>query len=151
MSQDLVVRPALVKEAVRLLSGDDAIVRSRAADALEKASRVAPAILGPHKRELLRLASVASQQELRWHLAQMLPRLELTARQRMNCLALLRGYLGDRSRIVTACALEALWDLGEAGGVRPQWIRAVVERSALTGSPSLKARARRILRKVRNG
>jgi hypothetical protein len=31
----------LVKEAVRLLSGDDAIVRSRAADALEKASRVA--------------------------------------------------------------------------------------------------------------
>jgi hypothetical protein len=131
----------LVKEAIRLLSGDDRVLRARAADALEKASRASPAILRPHKRVLLRLAEAARQQEVRWHLAQMLPRLELSTQQRRHSLVLLRGYLDDRSRIVAACALEALWDLG-----RGQWVRALVERCASTGPPSLRARARRLLR-----
>jgi hypothetical protein len=147
VADELVSKPGLVAEAVRLLSADDAVLRARTADALEKASAIAPAILRPHKRALLRVAAAARQQEVRWHLAQMLPRLELTVRERAHVVALVRSYLDDPSRIVAVCALHALWDLAVTRqGTRPQWARALVRRYATEGAPSLRARARRLLR-----
>src|SRR5579862_5180880 len=53
------------------------LVRMRAADAAEKVTRDNPALLQPFKKELLGLMAETTQQELRWHLAAMIPRLAL--------------------------------------------------------------------------
>src|SRR5215470_2046903 len=60
---------------VRALRSEDLLIRMRAADAAEKVSRARPELLRRHKRELLALFAEATQQELRWHLAAMIPRL----------------------------------------------------------------------------
>jgi HEAT repeat protein len=51
------------------------------------------------------------QKEVRWHVAQLLPRLALTPRQQTQAVALLRGLLDDGSRIVRTFAMQALADL----------------------------------------
>ena len=51
----------------------------RAADAVEKITARRPELLRPHKRRLLTELALIPQQEVRWHVAQMLPRLSLSA------------------------------------------------------------------------
>src|SRR5262245_36396228 len=82
VARELLERPVLVGEALRLLAAGDPVLRARTADALEKAAREAPAIVAGHKKALLRLMEEARQPEVRWHLAQMLPRLGLTPGER---------------------------------------------------------------------
>jgi len=140
VARTLVRDPGRADEAITLLEGDDPVLRARGADALEKASRALPDMLKPHKRALLRVAARATQQEVRWHVAQMLPRLALTAPERRQAMRQLRRYLGDASRIVRVCAMQSLWELDRGAA------RALVERMAAKGSPALRARARRLLR-----
>src|SRR5215470_15912758 len=75
----LVLRsPKRFAELIQCLWSNDLIVRMRAADAAEKVSAVHPELLRPHKAALLGLLIEAEQIELRWHLAQIIPRLFLT-------------------------------------------------------------------------
>ena len=134
--------PGRTAETIALLESGDPVLRARSADALEKASRALPGMLQRQKRALLRVAARATQQEVRWHLAQMLPRLRLTLRERRQAMRQLRRYLGDESRIVQVCAMQSLWELD------PGAARGLVERMAATGSPALRARARRLLRRA---
>ncbi len=137
-------------QLVRALHDDDPIVRMRAADALEKASATHPELLRPHKRVLLSLARRATQQELRWHLAQLIPRLPLTARQRHAAAAVFQAYLGDRSAIVRTFAMQALADLAVVDtGLRPR-IAAQLRRLTATGTPAMRARGRRLLAALRD-
>jgi hypothetical protein len=145
VARDLLAHEALVAEAVALMMADDALLRARSADALEKAARQRPAILRPHKRALLRAMETATQQEVRWHIAQMLPLIELSPRERQSAREKLRAYLLDESRIVQVCALQALWDLVTAGKRRGTDLESLAERLAREGAPAVRARARRLL------
>jgi hypothetical protein len=61
------------------------------------------------------------QQEVRWHVAQLLPRLALTASRRARAITILRGFVDDDSRIVWTFAMQALADLAEHDEqLRPQ-------------------------------
>jgi hypothetical protein len=138
-------RPRRVAELVTALEDPSAVVRMRAADALEKASAADPGLLRAHARTLLALARHARQQELRWHLAQMLPRLPLTAEQRRQAAASLGSYLRDRSSIVRTFAMQALADLAQSdAGLRTGVVRRL-RRLASTGTPAMRARGRRLL------
>lgn len=136
---------ALVAQAVDLIAGRSPLLRARAADALEKAARRSPVILQPHTKRLVSLMATARQQEVRWHIAQMVPRLELSASARRRALRKLRSYLDDDSRIVQVCALQALWDLATPEERSRGSIRTIVERLAVESSPAVRARARRLL------
>ena len=65
----------------------------RAADATEKVTRKHRALLQPYKKELLGLMTEAQEQELRWHLAVMVPRLPLNAKERQVAISSLNRYL----------------------------------------------------------
>ncbi len=127
----------------------DELVRMRAADAVEKLTVTNPEWLRPFKVQLITLAARATQQELRWHLAQVLPRLELSRRDCVIVVAVLRRYLQDQSRIVKTFAMQGLTDLA----IRDHRLRAPVRRliSSLTrtGSPSMKSRGRKLLLQLR--
>ena len=141
--------PRLVGAAVLLLTDADPVVSMRAADALEKASAGAPAILAPHRARLLQAMATARQQEVIWHLAQMLPRLDLAGTQAgLVARWLERVFAGSDSRIARANALEGLIELAARYPViRPDaWrVLAVAAKSPL---PAVAARARKLARRL---
>jgi hypothetical protein len=148
---ELVFRePRRFPELLKCLWNDNPIVRMRAADAAEKISIAKPGLLSPYKAELLGLLCEAHQIELRWHLAQMIPRLPLTAAERIRAPAALQGYLEDRSSIVRTFALQGLADLAGNDGKLRGTVREFLEQSARTGTAAMKARARILLRKLQD-
>jgi hypothetical protein len=126
------------------LWSEDAVVRMRAADAVEKATRLKPEWLAAYKKELLGLLVETEQQEVRWHLAAMVPRLKLNERERRAAMDALEEYLGDRSSIVKTCALQGLVDLG-GNDMR---VVEILREATRSGTAAMKARARKLLEKM---
>ncbi len=135
----------LFPELIAGLWSGDPLVRMRAADATEKVTRSNREFLQPHKKGLLGLMAETKQQELRWHLAAMIPRLPLNAKERRLAVSLMNGYLEDRSSIVKTSALQGLADLAQDdASLRPKVIEVLGE-SSRTGTPAMKARSRKLL------
>ena len=137
--------PALFPALIDGMHHKDEIVRMRAADAAEKLTASNPQWLRPFKRRLLSLAALAEQRELRWHLAQMLPRLELSRKERATAVAILRSYLEDKSRIVKTFAMQSLADFAVQDSRLLFQIRRLISSLIRTGSPAMKSRGRKLL------
>jgi hypothetical protein len=134
---------------LRGMAAPDALVCMRCADAVEKITRGHPEYLALHKRWLIRFAATAQQQELRWHLAQILPRLRLQTAERRRVKQILESYLRDRSRIVRA--LQGLADIaGQDSELRAPIVRRL-EGLTETGSAAMRSRGRKLLRVLKRG
>jgi hypothetical protein len=137
--------PSLFPKLISGLWSPDPLVRMRAADAAEKVTRKNPALLAPYKKELLGLMTEATQQELRWHLAVMIPRLPLNAAERQLAISALNGYLEDCSSIVKTFAFQGLADLARGNqDVRPE-VKDILREATRNGTPAMKARSRKLL------
>ena len=125
---------------------EDPVVRMRAADAVEKVSVERPAWPRPFKAEFLAGLPDFRLPEMRWHAAQTLPRLDLTAGERdTRAVPVLLDYLRDESRLVQTCALQALADFALADpSLRPRVI-GLLEEALRAGPPAARARSRRLL------
>jgi hypothetical protein len=135
-------------QLIEALWDPEPVVRMRAADAAEKASAQRPELLEPFKAAILGLLVEARQQELRWDLAQMASRLDLTHEERHRAAAALRLYLGDRSSIVRTFAMQALADLAEQDASLQTEVVELIRRLARTGSPAMRARGRKLLMRL---
>jgi hypothetical protein len=141
--------PVLLEMLFRTMLGEgpygaDPCVRLRCADAAEKATNGRPLLLRPFRTALFR-AGGSSEAEVRWHVAQMLPRLNLTRHGRARVATVLRRYLDDDSRIVRACAVEGLAQLAHTGPELHAEVLRLIRSLSQTGSPAVRARARRML------
>lgn len=134
---------------IECLWSDDPVVRMRAADAAEKVSVKSADLLQPFKKELLGLAEEATQAELRWHLALMLPRLSLTQTERARVRATLLRYLGDRSSIVKTLTMSGMAQLSRGDTVLTAEMLDMLERASRTGTPAMKARSRKLIKEFR--
>ena len=121
----------------------------RAADAAEKVSLKRPELLNAFKAELLGLADETTQAELRWHLALMLPRLRLTRIERMRAVSTLRRYLDDPSSIARTCALQGMAELAQDNKEIEAEVLGLLERAARNGTPAMKARARKLIARLK--
>jgi hypothetical protein len=145
---DILENPTLFETVFDGMLHEDPIIRMRAADAVEKASALHPDYLQPLKPRLLQEVSNSEQQEVRWHVAQMLPRLNLSDTERKTAISILITYLDDRSKIVKTFAMQALADLaGTDAGLRPQ-VTQLLEELTRTGSPAMQSRGRKLLRRL---
>jgi hypothetical protein len=138
----------LFPELIAGLWSADLLVRMRAADAAEKVTREKPELPQPHKKELLGLMAETDQPELRWHLAMMAPRLPLTSTERQFAAAALNHYLEDRSSIVKTCALQGLADLARQDAAMQPAVVELLRNASRTGTPAMKARSRKLLRRL---
>jgi hypothetical protein len=108
-------------------------------------SRQRPDWLRPIGQDLLHLAATTEEQELQWHLAQLLPRVELSVRQRKALVPVLRRYLQVPSVIVRVSALQALVELMRTDSKLRPLVRRQLRRALMEGSPAERARARKLL------
>jgi hypothetical protein len=141
----VLLHPRRLPELAAGLWHPNGLVRMRSSDALEKVSRVRPEWLRPIRADLLALAARTAEQELRWHLAQLLPRLGLSRPQRQRLVSLLRKYLRDRSAIVRVSALQALVELMRIDQALRPWVRRRLRRALARGTAAERARARKLL------
>lgn len=142
---EVLANPLLFKELVRGMASDDPIIRMRAADAAEKVTVHNPALLEPHKKKILNIIARIDQQEVRWHVAQMISRIPWNAVERKKVAALLNVYLSDKSSIVRTFAMQALADIAlQDSRLRASIVRKIEELTA-SGTPAMKSRGRKLL------
>lgn len=142
--------PSRFGELIQCLWSDDPIVRMRGADVAEKVSAILPKLLKPYKTELLGLLVETEQIELRWHLAQLIPRLPLKQGERRRAADTLQLYLEDRSSIVRTFALQGLADLSRGDAELRPLVKEILEQSIVRGTAAMKARARKLLKELKN-
>jgi len=144
--QDVSQNSALFGDLFAGLLAEDPVVRVRAADAVEKVTRERPDLLQPLKRQLL--GGTLRDKEVRWHVAQMLPRLKLTPREQKRAVDILMAWLGDSSSIVKTCSMQALADLAKCDDRLLRRVRPLIERLTQTGTPAMQSRGRKLLKQL---
>lgn len=143
---DLVgLQPEKAALLIECLWDADSLVRMRAADAAEKISRDRIGLLLPYKTPLLGLLAETTQQEVRWHLAVMVPRLKLTPLECRRVAEVLQQYLEDRSSIVRTCAMQGLADLTRQNASLRPMVLDLIRSLTRTGTPAIRARGRILL------
>lgn len=143
--------PALVGELVAGLGNADPVIRMRCADALEKASRQLPQELQRYARELLRLLRETQSKEVRWHLLQMAPRVKWKRKDMSKVYAAVTAALSDSSSIVKTCAMQALIELLPQMPQRRSRVVCCITEILESGTPAMRARARKLLHALERG
>lgn len=137
--------PSLFSAVFDGILGVEPVNRMRCADAIEKITRARPEYLQPYKKQLLQLAVTEEQPEVRWHLAQLVPRLHLSKRERRQAVEVLNRYLTDRSRIVKTFAMQGLADIAARDPLLRGPILERLRELTRIGSPAMRSRGRKLL------
>ena len=136
--------PQVFAELMNGITSDDPLLRMRCSDALEKASAVKPGMLDQYKKIIIDEMSGIDQQEVRWHFAQMVVRLDLSKSEKKQVIRFLKSFLDDNSRIVQVFALQALADLAVKDEMLRKELLPILQDMMESSSPSIRARSRKI-------
>ncbi|UCG66210.1 MAG: hypothetical protein JSW12_04030 [Deltaproteobacteria bacterium] len=145
---DVLNEPSLFGTLFSGLFTNDPVIRMRSADAIEKITAQNPDYLQPYKKRLLEQVAKIEQQEVRWHVAQMVPRLELSRQERASIVEILLGYLTDKSSIVKTFSIQALVDLADNDTDLRRRVIPLLDELMRTGSPAMKTRGRKLLERL---
>ncbi|WP_058764279.1 hypothetical protein [Exiguobacterium chiriqhucha] len=141
--------PDRFSELMTGLTDDRPVVRMRSADAIEKVTRRHPKLLQAHQASLSQQLHRAIQQEVRWHLAQLMPRLTWTEDEAADIVQMLTDWIDtETSNIVIVNSLQAIFDLS---AMHPRFrddLKTLLESQLETGSPAVKSRAKKLLHKL---
>ena len=117
----------------------------RAVDAVEKVTAKHPGLLRSHKNQLLELLNSADHKELKWHVAQLIPRLDLMLAELKNVWHRLAYWALNKteSKIVRVNALQGLFDLSKANPELKDDFEKIISAVDHEMIPSIQARIRK--------
>ncbi len=144
----ILAHPDALPDLVAALDAEEAVVRMRAADALEKVSAQHADWVAPFAEDILAVATRRVDQEIRWHAAQTLPRLGLDPGQRNRAVALFTDCLNAESRILRAFALTGLVEFALTDPALRARVEPLVEEALTSDVPSYAARARKLRKRL---
>lgn len=133
-------------ELFNLMFHHERLLIMRAADAVEKITKKRSEFLEPHKKQLFVLLHSSVHKELKWHIAQLIPRIHLTAEEAIEVWKILSYWLlnPNESKIVRVNALQGLHDLSvQFPELKPR-LQEEVQRLKHEQIPSLQARIRKL-------
>jgi hypothetical protein len=140
--------PSLLEVLFAGMLGDDPVIAMRSADVAEKFSTAHPNCLQPYKQILLEQVAPLRQQEIRWHAAQMIPRLTLSPGELDQAIETIQTYLQDPSGIVRTFAMQALVDLAKDDELLLGRVRPLLERCTRNGTPAMRNRGKKLLKQI---
>lgn len=141
--------PDRFSELMTGLTDDRPVVRMRSADAIEKVTRRHPKLLQAHQASLSQQLHRAIQQEVRWHLAQLMPRLTWTEDEAADIVQMLTDWIDtETSNIVIVNSLQAIFDLSAMHPRFRDELKVLLETQLETGSPAVKSRSKKLLQKL---
>ena len=141
--------PDRFSELMTGLTDDRPVVRMRSADAIEKVTRRHPNLLQAYQVSLFQQLQIATQQEVRWHLAQLMPRLTWTGDEASGIVHVLTDWIAtETSNIVIVNSLQAMFDLSAVHPQHRDELKALLESQLEAGSPAVKSRSKKLLQKL---
>lgn len=143
--KEVASNPKLLGDLVNAMRVGNPVVRMRASDAVEKITRDNPEWLMPYKRQILSKIAYINQKEVRWHTAQILPRLNLTKEERARVYELMQSYLKDDSSIVKTFAMQALADIAFQDCSYVNKVRNQLKSLMKEASPAMRSRGKKLL------
>jgi len=138
----------LFDEVFKGLTDKDPVLSMRVADVVEKVTINKPDLLTSHKQEVISVLETAKQQEVCWHIAQIVPRLNYTKEEKNQVISALKGNLSHKSKIVQVFSMQALADLAKGDEHLQIEVIKIIKNKQKTGSPALKSRARKLLETI---
>lgn len=141
-------KPRKIGQLIECLWDEDPGIANRAADALERATYHRPKLAQAWKESLIGLMAEAEQNKLRWNLALLVPRLDLTVPEARRVSTILRTYLDDKGSIVKTAAMHGLAVLTRHD---PELLPEVVDTLSIlsrSGTPAMRARGRILLKQL---
>jgi hypothetical protein len=144
----VLAKPRKMGQLIECLWDEDPGVANRAADALERASYHRPKLAQAWKESLIGLMAEAEQNKLRWNLALLVPRLELSKVDARRAAAALRSYLNDRGSIVKTAAMHGLTALTRHDPELMPEVLDMLRVLSRSGTPAMRARGRILLKKL---
>ncbi len=148
VASDVLRYPERFGELFEAILDEDPAVRMRAAEAAEKVTRGRPDFLIPYRKRLIEEAGAIEQQEVRRHVAQMLPRIKLEAKERAKAIALLEGFLEGANAKVVVASLQALTDFSNDDAILRERTIERLERVVRAGDPAVQLRGRKMLARL---
>ncbi len=145
---DVLKKPQLFRHVVAGILDAEPGIRMRASDAVEKITRLCPELLRPYKNDFLNVFARIDQKDVRWHLAQILPRLELTKEERQQVFEILVSFLDDDSRIVKTFAMQGLADIAELDRSYLPRVVKIVQDLMASGIPAIQSRGKKLVPKL---
>jgi hypothetical protein len=147
----LLKHPEKAGHVVECLWDEEAGVANRAADALERASGRWPQMLARWKDALLDRMLDAGENKLRWNLALMIFRAQLTKEETARAAAVLRSWLEDKSSIVKTSAMHGLAGLTRWDPSMQPEVLDMLRVLSRSGTPAMRARGRILLKRMEAG
>lgn len=125
----------------------------RAADAVEKITRVNPQFLKPHKLQLMSLLTSAVNKELKWHVAQLVPRLDLVEAEMQEVWSILSYWSKNpnESKIVRVNALQGLYEMTQRFSFFKKDLEETIYALEKEPIPSLRARIKKLKKALSRG
>ncbi len=149
VAQDVLDNPELFSNVFEGMNNDDPRIRMRSADALQKVAEKHPEYLQPHKKQLLDEISKIDQQEVQWHVAQMLSYLDYQSEEIPKAVDILMEYINKSdSNIVIVNSLQALADLVEKDQSLKPKVKTIIEDKMKSGGPAIFSRGKKLLEKM---
>lgn len=134
-------------ELFKCLFYKDRIVRMRSADAISKIALRYPSYILRHKADLMDLCCTVNDKELKWHLAFLVPKLNLTDKEKEIVWQRLLGWVLDteESKIVRVNSLQALFEIAEKDNFYSKDFELVTNQIKKENIPSLNARIKKLI------
>lgn len=144
----LIYHPNETKVLIEILNWQDALLKMRAADCLELLSRENITQVQAFKSQILEIAKNEDQQEVCWHMAQIIPRLDLEIEEINQMIMVFENYLAHKSKIVVTFAMSALYELSAKNPALRAKLPSIIENLMKNGSGAIKARGKKILKEL---
>lgn len=148
VSSDVLRHPERFAELFEAFFDEESVVRVRAAQAAEKATRGRPDLLVPFRKRLIAEAGELPEAAVRASVAQMLPRIKYEPAQRAKAVALLQRYLREEDPALVLPALQSLTDFSNDDAVLREKMIPLLQTHARTGSDAVKLRSRQMLARL---
>jgi outer membrane PBP1 activator LpoA protein len=145
----LLKAPAGLIEIYTLFLDEDPVVAMRASYVAMRVAEQKPESVKPFAKDLLRNLELYTQQEVRWHIPQLLVHLDLTKAQKKRAYEVIMNWAEtDKSKIVGYYGFQAAADFAETDADLLQDFIPRIRNANKTGAKSIQNRCKKIAKQL---
>ena len=145
----LLKAPAGLTEDYKLFLDEDPVVAMRASYVAMRVAEQKPESVKPFAKDLLKNLELYTQQEVRWHIPQLLVHLDLTKAQKKKAYEVIMDWAEtDKSKIVGYYGFQAAADFAETDADLLKDFIPRIRKANKTGAKSIQNRCKKIAKQL---
>jgi hypothetical protein len=147
--QKLLKAPSGLADVYKLFLDEDLVVAMRASYVAMRVAEQKPESVKPFTKDLLKNLELYTQQEVRWHIPQLLVHLDLTKAQKKRAYEVVMGWAEtDKSKIVGYYGFQAAADFAETDQALLEDFIPRIRKANKTGAKSIQNRCKKIAKQL---